>query len=373
MRLHRAVVLGLVCSLTAHAWPGFAEKVEIGPHQSRAVWMPGRGSKSAHPVVILVPGSGANGPEEAIPGAMTTDGRDTKVFESIAESFSRAGFSVLALGKPGVEFFSSFDRSTWFYDEPLYRSLRWSDLLDNVDAGVKFVRGQRGVDSSKIYLLGHSQGTQVVSDYASAHSELAGLFLLGYSDISLKQILEWQIYVRPFDYFVKTDVDLDRDGFISKHEAVAMWKQLETSEWKSDFAGCLWDMSREEMSIVEMQARARACPAYQGLLKQFEQSPLESGDQFNRAPYHDQVAALAMDVYSFTGELDVQTPVSDALALRSACERAGKVNCHIEIVPGVGHAFSPPKGPRAHPLLDMTLGAPVRSFLERLSCVVQKL
>ena len=52
-----------------------------------------------------------------------------------------------------------------------------------------------------------------------------------------------------------------------------------------------------------------------------------------------------------------------------ACIAANKVNCKVQIVPGLGHGMSEPKGPRKHPLLDSTLGSMSENFLNlRILC-----
>lgn len=52
-----------------------------------------------------------------------------------------------------------------------------------------------------------------------------------------------------------------------------------------------------------------------------------------------------------------------------ACIAANKVNCKVQIVPGLGHEMSEPKGPRKHPLLDSTLGSMSENFLNlRILC-----
>ncbi len=58
------------------------------------------------------------------------------------------------------------------------------------------------------------------------------------------------------------------------------------------------------------------------------------------------------------------TPPSEVKSLQDACTAAGKRDCEIHLVPGLGHGMSPPKPPRAQPLLDQTEGPVDAKFLE---------
>ncbi|MBI4041990.1 MAG: hypothetical protein HY391_00800 [Deltaproteobacteria bacterium] len=53
--------------------------------------------------------------------------------------------------------------------------------------------------------------------------------------------------------------------------------------------------------------------------------------------------------------------------LEKTCVTMNKKNCYVVLVPGLGHGFSRPKGPRRHPLLDLTIGPIDQSFLELLT------
>lgn len=182
----------------------------------------------------------------------------------------------MAIGKPGVEFFSSWDPTTYFYDKALYANSEWTDLIDNVADAVAFVREQPSVDKGRIFLLGHSEGAHVAVDYAASDPSLAGLILLGYSGENLKTIVDWQLFHRNIDLFVKTD-------------------------------------------------------------------------------------------------LDRQTPPFWATPLVAACAAANKKNCHVTLVPHLGHGFSAPRGPRFHPVANLTIGPVVSSFAADLEKLAREL
>ena len=64
------------------------------------------------PAILMLPGSGPQGPEEMMPASATSDGKEHSIFQQLAAPFVESGFHVLQLGKPGIEFFSTFGGST---------------------------------------------------------------------------------------------------------------------------------------------------------------------------------------------------------------------------------------------------------------------
>lgn len=320
---------------------------EIGPLHSRAIVK--ISEKEKHPTVILIPGSGANGPEEMVPASITLDEKDHSLFGQLTDALVKAGVNTIALGKPGVEFFSGWDREKWFYDKAMYQSLRWSDLLENVKAAVDFAIAQPGVDPSKIYLLGHSEGTQISVDYAALDPRVKGIILLGYFGASPANILDWQLFHRDIEFFIATDVDDNKDGFVSREEAAA-WPEF---RWQ-------WADDQQLVSYDEIETVLRKNETLKGVFAKLENSPLYADGIFRRDNINAKAAALKQDIYVFNGELDMQTPAREALAIGSACRAAGKINCEVSIIPGVGHGFSAPKPPKAQPVLDLTVG-PINS------------
>jgi dienelactone hydrolase len=341
-----------------------SQKINIGTYKSRAIWTPvlPRTENAKVPAVILIPGSGPNGPEEMVPSSLTVDNKDHSIFEAFSVPFNRANIHTLAIGKPGVEFHSSWNPNTYFYDKTLYSGLKWGDLIANVKAAVEFVRSQPNVDINKIYLLGHSEGTQVSIDYAAQDQKLKGIILLGFMDNDISTTLDWQLYRRPIDWFVARDVDTNHDGYVSREEASLC----------PDFRWT-WKEGEKEISYKQIEDGLRNDPKLQALVDATKKSPLYSGGIFARGPIHNLAVSLKQDIYVYNGELDLQTRASEASALENAASAIGKANVSVTIVPGVGHGFSPPRPPRSQPLLDITIGPVEERFQNILFALAQKI
>lgn len=347
--------LGFAASLV-QADPHSTEKLKIGKFESRAIW------RSAHnvdetqraPVIILVPGSGANGPEAMVPPNLTFNNQETSIFANVSEAFNKAGIHTLALGKPGVEFFSSWDPNTWFYDKELYSNLIWENLITNLDAAVEYVKKRPDVERDKIYILGHSEGTHVAIDYVSSNPNIEGIILIGFHGEDLASILKWQLFERYLEHFVIPDVDNNKDNFITNEEA-AVWPEF---SWE-------WEEGKEEVSIQELRDHFNNDPKLISLYEKLAHYKLWEG-VFSRGPIYERTASLEQTIYVLNGELDLQTPAGQATTLKETCKKLNKENCFVTIVPGLGHGFSPPRRPREHPLLDMTIGSVSKGFQEIL-------
>jgi pimeloyl-ACP methyl ester carboxylesterase len=357
--VYSSLAIGMVASifLSTASFAIAPQKVHLGKVGSRAIWTLAAPTDALkkHAVVILVPGSGAQGPEEMIPGALTVDKQDHSIFEAFSKALNKANVHTLALGKPGVEFFSSWKPDTYFYDKNLYANLHWNDLVENLRAAVIYVRQDPAVDVNKIYILGHSEGTQVAIDYAAQYPDIKGLILLGVMDNDIGTTLEWQLGRRYIDNFVATDLDANHDGFVSKEEA-AKWPDF---HWD-------WKPRKDKISYGEIEKVLMENLTAKAMIKSMKDMPLYSDGIYNRGPIHKKAASLRQDIYLINGSLDLQTRSTEAIAIADAAKAAGKRNVWLTILPGVGHGFSPPRPPRGQPLLDITVGPVGPKCIDRL-------
>ena len=90
---------------------------------------------------------------------------------------------------------------------------------------------------------------------------------------------------------------------------------------------------------------------------------------WDRKPIYAHTAAIAGEMYIYTGSLDLQNRPQEALSVKTECDKIQKQNCRVTIVPGEGRGFSPPRPPRSHPYLDLTIGRISNSFLETLGAL----
>jgi pimeloyl-ACP methyl ester carboxylesterase len=334
------------------------QPLTFGRFKSRAIF-----GKSTDPgchaaLVVMVPGSGVQGPEEIMQAKYTADGKDHAVFGSFSSGLLRGGVGTLAIGKPGVDFFTTWDQR--YYDKQLFENLGWQDLIDNLRDAVDLAKTLPCVDVSKIYVLGHSEGTQVAVDFVSQFPEAAkGLIFLGFAGESLATTLDWQLFRRSIDAWLAPDVDANHDGSMSKEEA---------SQWPGVNLG----PNQESVTLAQIEKSNRANPDLQKSFQQGTAAKIWSG-VFNRPPLYAATVALKQDIFAFTGSEDVQTRPEEALKLREQCAVQKKKNCYVELLPGLGHVMSLPRAPRKQKFLDQTLGPVDAVFLDLLAATAVRL
>lgn len=334
------------------------QKIEIGEFKTRGLWTP---ATKRGPAILMIPGSGPQGPEEMMPSSISNDGKDHPLFNELAKPFIDNNVNVLQLGKPGVEFFSTWP--TAFYDQNIYANLSWNDLLNNVRAGAAFLRSQPNVDPTQIYLLGHSEGTQVVTDVARADQDFKGIILLGYSARSLIETLRWQLSDRSIDFFVKPDVDANKDDIVTIEEA---------NRWPGEFRW-QWQPGQKQITIAEIRKTLASDPQITKVVADVRNSKFCKDGHCERPLIYEDTLKFSGDIFVFTGELDLQTRADEARTLADYCNKTGRSNCHVEIVSGVQHGFNLPKPPRRHPLLDIAVAPVEESFLKRLHSLAKEL
>jgi uncharacterized protein len=134
------------------------------------------------PAVLIIPGT----------GKLDRNGRineklDLKLYRQLAEFLSKMGFISLRYDKRGVA-----------ESEGEYYSTGMWDLVDDARACVQFLKGLPEVDTEKVIVLGHSEGSMLGTAVA-AREELAGLILLAGAIENLDDVLKRQREIASFD------------------------------------------------------------------------------------------------------------------------------------------------------------------------------
>ena len=157
---------------------------------------------------------------------------------------------------------------------------------------------------------------------------------------------------RPMDHFIKTDIDPKHSGEITK---------ADTKKWPAPIVlddeefVWPWKTDQDRLTYKEIEKYLRDSTKIDATLEKVKASPLY-GTVCDRPDFYSETARIKAPVYIYTGKLDLQTPESEAFALKAACDKAAKSDCYLHLIPDVGHGFSPPRGPRRHPLADLTVG-----------------
>ena len=96
-------------------------------------------------------------------------GGDRKTMQSLAESLTRAGYTVVSIDESG----HGMNRNSYRVN-----SGRADHLAMDIKAGVEYLRRTHGLQPSQIAVLGHSMGSRAALAYGSHETAVAGLVML---------------------------------------------------------------------------------------------------------------------------------------------------------------------------------------------------
>ena len=149
---------------------------ELAGTLTRPVPAAGKGSVAKLPCVITITGSGPQDRDENLSIV-----RGYGLFRQIADTLSRRGIAVLRLDDRGTgESGGRFAGSTT------------ADFANDVEDALAWVRAQPGIDTTRIALLGHSEGGIIAPMVAAREPSIAALVLLAGPAWDGRRVLVYQ-------------------------------------------------------------------------------------------------------------------------------------------------------------------------------------
>lgn len=135
--------------------------------------VPDRG-RGPFPAVVFVHGSGGQDRDETV--------GPNPFFLQLSNALSNAGYAVLRYDKRGIgKSGGSAVAGTR------------GKLIDDVTAALQFVRAQSDVDPKQVYLLGHSEGGELVPTVATQHADVAGIILMAPPSLPIWRVSTQQV------------------------------------------------------------------------------------------------------------------------------------------------------------------------------------
>jgi uncharacterized protein len=171
-----------------------------------------------YPGVLLVPGSGITDMNETAGYVRVANETGSLIYPSarpffdIAEYLSERGFAVLQYDKRGV------GANMTILDTNVWGNLTVDNLIHDAQKALDVLIQQPEVASSKISLIGHSEGTTIVPRIAINNpAKVDNIVLMGTLAQSLKEVRNQQI-MQPVLY-AQNVLDHNHTGLISVQEA----------------------------------------------------------------------------------------------------------------------------------------------------------
>ena len=269
--------------------------------------------KSANkvPAVVLVSGSGPQNRDEEI--------LDHKPFWIIADHFSRQGIAVLRYDDRGTA------KSTGDFG-----SATTADLANDAEAAFDFLRGQDGIDTSRMGICGHSEGGMIAPIVAARNENVSYIVLMAGTGVNGAEILKNQSQLI-LEAMGTSEQDLEINAQVqSELIKLALKQPLEKEAFVQQASELVQKLmpsnSEDESKSVVERAWIQLSSPWCQYFMMYE--PAESLRQ------------LKCSVLALNGEKDLQVdPDLNLPAIEAALEKSKTTDYEIVRFPNMNHLF----------------------------------
>jgi len=300
------------------------------------------------PLVVLLHGSGDNDMNQTLP-----DGTGS-TFVPIAQTINREGYAVLRFNKRGVTGIGPV-----LTDDPtqLDPAEPYQQILRDAASVVRFAAQLPRVDPARIFLLGHSEGTQVASNLAAAPTTAgipkpAGVIAMGVVGSNIRELITYQLFGVRLAH-LHEEFDVDGDGRLTRREAVdgliGQPAELVTYYREVLFTGDRLNPRADHDRDGTLTIDTEIGPILR------KKSGIDNYPDATDVP--PDIRAYLVDIDRFNdvtedlprfdgptlllnGENDIQTPARSARIADAAIARAGHRDHTLVTYPGIGHAMN---------------------------------
>lgn len=305
------------------------------------------------PGVLLIHGSGNMDMDEYLPPIATGTDEPTRPFLQIAEYLSNRGFAVLRYNKRGVGLNGAIlDMGAW-------GNLTVQDLVQDAEKALAVLRQQPEVDSSKISIIGHSEGTMIAPRIAVKDPTITNIVLMGAGAQNLREIVYFQIVERPA-ICAEDTFDADHDGLLSIQEVEAALSYENVNVCPLPPLALIQNVAGEWGWLPGIDANMDGYFDIENELKPLQTAFFDlytSSDP--DSPYYwvwlqshfalkdtalDLIGNVSASILILQGEGDTQTMVEQAFLLEQRLTETGHVDHTLITYPGLGHTFYPVDG-----------------------------
>ncbi|PRY19712.1 alpha/beta hydrolase family protein [Pseudosporangium ferrugineum] len=306
------------------------------------------GATGRLPLVVFLHGSGRNDMNQTLPGGKGS------TFVPLAQAASREGFATLRFNKRGVTDIGpvrSTDPAQLTPENPYDRTQK------DAAAAIRFAAKSATVDPARIFLAGHSEGTNVAANLAAAPKRFgipkpAGVVAMSVVGKPIKQLITFQVYGRQL-LQLHDEFDLNGDGQLTAVEASEglLGKPKEVAD---QFRSLLLDgrkvraatdRNRDGRIAIDAEAgpvlrKATGIDAYPNI-PGLDQSLVDYLNDLGRFPtVSEALPRFSGPTLLLNGENDLDTPARGALVADAAVAAAGNRDHKVVIYPGVVHTLN---------------------------------
>jgi predicted esterase len=286
---------------------------------------------------------------------------DMKRRKSRDETFNYYDLYREKLPEMNVAFFSYEGRGIKMGDEPpRYETIDWNiyntSTLENkvldILSAVQAVKKQKGIDGSRIFLMGASEGTLLASEAASRiPKEIHGLILYGVLTTTMRENFKYIVtdgaYLTWRGYF-----DTDKDSKISKQEFEAdphkyRERVLKNAPYEAIDKNTDGFFTVEDFRMFPNPLRDAVDTENYDVLNQWAKTSAAVAtpkdwfkDHFAHQPLWAFLSKVNILVGLFHGDGDAMVPVDGVRKLQEQAKKAGKLKMEFHYFEGLDHSLN---------------------------------
>jgi pimeloyl-ACP methyl ester carboxylesterase len=268
--------------------------------------------KGLFPAIVLITGSGSQDRDESI--------FNHKPFFVLADALTRAGFAVLRMDDRGVGA-SEGDPS----------KATTKDLSEDIYAGVRALHTKSGIDTTRIGLIGHSEGGMIAQILAATYPQdiaficsMAGLGISGF------EVLVWQ--TRKVTSKTLPMVEVEKSVLRQKTLLTMIKESTDSIKLRAQLTDSLglWAVQQQKMFVVNS-------PEFRAQLNQLQSPWLKYFISYDPEKY---LRDVKCPVFAINGSEDMQVEsVRNLKSIESLLQKHGNYNYRIEEYKGMNHLF----------------------------------
>jgi pimeloyl-ACP methyl ester carboxylesterase len=313
-----------------------------------------QGDSEITKLVIFVQGSGPATYENR----EVINGMDLNMFAPFGDEFAKSGAAFLMYSQRGIH---ANDTPPLFYDINAgeYQTYLPLNTVEDIAYMIDAAKQDERLKNCKVYLWGMSEGTLVASLFAEKYPDkVDALFLMGYMNENMGDVLAWQLSGKSFVYLFKeyfeTDdagriskeafesgqkeaivtgfglgedafqvIDTDQDGYIEEDEMIALGKSLIGFNVEDFFAAA----ERKDDDWLLNGEHGQKMTS--GFLSQ----------HLGLRPNKEILPELDLPIFIFQGTLDMNTDVQGVYDIEQRFRELGKTNLETHVYKGLGHGL----------------------------------
>ncbi|WP_458720756.1 alpha/beta hydrolase family protein [Candidatus Nitrosocosmicus sp. R] len=321
-----------------------------------------------YPAVLLVPGSGMTDMNETAGYIRIDNDTNSLIYPSarpffdISEYLSERGFAVLQYDKRGV------GANATILDYNVWGNVTFDDLVRDAQKALDVLLQQPEVDSSKVVLVGHSEGTTIVPRIAINNSDrVDAIVLMGTLAQNLYEIGYGQV-MGPVLYAQQV-LDHDYNGLISVKEAsedpvftslfgnitlvlAQNVASVNGTGGTGERLGPQYDMNNDTLISINDELKPRQLDKLKSFTAVIPNEkcnglsgpcPIWLHSQYSLLPNVDIIDKVPsnISVLILQGENDSDTPIQQALLLQQKLTELRHPDHALITYPNLGHLFYP--------------------------------